>query len=331
MTTNPTVDTGQPAFMDSGLAPSARPGTTRMSNKAPRSSFATIVARLSADEATAMRIANRLAEHLDPATTTIGTFEGPGQDWTVEICLAARSDQGAVRDVVARAAGKRLARKLMFEILAERDWVRTSLENLRPVEAGRFVVQGSHNRGHLGNRISIEIEAALAFGTGHHGTTRGCLLALDRIFKAHRPRRPRRVLDLGTGTGVLAIAAAKAVHARVLASDIDPIAVTTARENLRRNGTAPRVMLVRAAGVTGRAFRARAPFDLVLANLLLAPLRRLAFPLSRLLALNAYAILSGLLARQANAALTAYAAHGFRLEHRITLDGWTTLVLRRPS
>ena len=103
------------------------------------------------------------------------------------------------------------------------------------------------------------------------------------------------------------------------------------RENLRRNGTAPRVMLVRAAGVTGRAFRARAPFDLVLANLLLAPLRRLAFPLSRLLALNAYAILSGLLARQANAALTAYAAHGFRLEHRITLDGWTTLVLRRPS
>jgi ribosomal protein L11 methyltransferase len=289
----------------------------------------TVVARLRADAPVAQRIADFLTELLDPNQTAVGTFEGPRDNWTVEICFRAIPDRALVRKLVARAAGKAAARTMTFETLAARDWVRSSLAGLRTVEAGRFVVHGSHDRHRVAhNRLRIEIEAALAFGTGHHGTTRGCLFALDRILKA---RRPRRMLDLGTGTGVLAIAAAKALHARVLASDIDPIAVRTARANARSNAAGHRVEIIRAAGVTARRFAVVAPFDLVSANILLKPLQRLARPLSRLLAPHARAILSGVLPSQANAVLAAYAAHGLRLERRITLDGWVTLVLIRPS
>src|SRR5262249_13536181 len=287
----------------------------------------TTVARLCADASAAQRIADFLTELLDPSQTAVGTFAGPGDSSTVEICFGAAPDRAFVRELVMRAGGAAAARSLAFETLADRNWVKSSLAGLRPVEAGRFVVHGRHDRHRIApNRVGVEIEAALAFGTGHHGTTRGCLLALDRILKA---RRPRRVLDLGTGTGVLAIAAANAVRARGLASDVDPVAVRTARENARRNAAAPRITILRAAGVTSRALRARAPFDLVLANILLRPLQRFAFPLAGLLAPNARVILSGLLPSQANAALSAYAAHRLRLERRITLDDWITLVLIR--
>ena len=289
----------------------------------------TVVARLCADAPVAQRIADFLTELLDPNQTAVGIFEGPQDDWTVEISFGVVPDRDAVRELVARAAGKAAARTLTFETLADRDWVRSSLAGVRPVEAGKFVVHGSHDRHRVAhNRLRIEIEAALAFGTGHHGTTRGCLLALDRLLKT---RRPRRVLDLGTGTGVLAIAAAKALHARVLASDIDPLAVSTARANARANAVGHRVEVLRATDVKARRFALLAPFDLVFANILLKPLQRLARPLSRLLAPNARVILSGLLPSQANAALAAYAAQGLRLERRLTLDGWVTLVLIRPS
>jgi ribosomal protein L11 methyltransferase len=287
----------------------------------------TTVARFCADVRTVERIASSLAERFDPAETVVGMFEGPESNWTVEISFRAVPDQKAIHALIARTAGKAAARALTFETLADRDWVRSSLSGLRPVEAGRFIVHGRHDRSRIGaNRVGIEIEAALAFGTGHHGTTRGCLLTLDRILKT---RRPRRVVDLGTGTGVLAIAAAKALPARVLASDIDPVAVRVARANARSNAVGRRVEVFRAAGVTARRFAVRAPFDLVFANILLGPLQRLARPLSMLLAPNARVILSGLLPSQTNAALAAYAAQGLRLERRLTLDGWATLVLRR--
>jgi ribosomal protein L11 methyltransferase len=287
----------------------------------------TTVVRLCADPAVARRIAEVMSELLDPSQTAVGTFDGPGDKWTVEASFGTTPDRALVRKLVEQVAGKRAGRALAFETLSNPDWVQSSLAGLRPVEAGRFVVHGRHDRHRIApNRVGVEIEAALAFGTGHHGTTRGCLLALDRILKA---RRPRRVLDLGTGTGVLAIAAANAVRARVLASDVDPVAVRTARENARRNAAAPRITILRAAGVTSRALRARAPFDLVLANILLRPLQRFAFPLAGLLAPNARVILSGLSPSQANAALSAYAAHRLRLERRITLDDWITLVLIR--
>jgi ribosomal protein L11 methyltransferase len=190
------------------------------------------------------------------------------------------------------------------------------------------MVHGSHDRARVApNRIGIEIEAALAFGTGHHGTTLGCLLALNAIAKR---QRPRRILDLGTGSGVLAIAAAKLLRRPILASDIDRQAVRTARANVRLN-TAREIRLVHAAGLQSPPFCRDAPFDLVFANILLAPLKGLARPMRPLLAPGATVILSGLLAAQANAALAAYRTHGLILQTRILRDGWATLILRVPG
>jgi ribosomal protein L11 methyltransferase len=219
--------------------------------------------------------------------------------------------------------------------------VRKSLEGLAPVEAGRFVVHGAHDRARVrSNRIGVQIEAALAFGTGHHGTTRGCLLALDRIAKrAGARRRPRArastgrepVLDVGTGTGVLAIAAAKALRHPVLASDIDRRAAAIARDNAGINGAAAYVEVIRTAGVSSRRFRERSPFRLIFANILLEPVKAMATPLARLVAPNGCIVLSGLLAAQARAALASYRARGLVLAGRIPLEGWMTLVLVRRT
>ena len=287
----------------------------------------TTVARLGTDAATAWRIADLFTEIFGPAETAAAVVEAPDGSWITELYLRGAADRDAVRDVVTRAAGHAAARALTFEALAEKDWVAASLAGLQPVAAGRFVVHGRHDRAHIGvNRIGIEIEAALAFGTGHHGTTRGCLLGLDRIV---RSRRPRRILDVGTGSGVLAVAAARACRRRVLASDIDPRAVAAARANADANGVGALVEVFRAGGLDDRRFRLRAPYDLVLANILLHPLKRLAAPVARLTARRGRVILSGLLPAHANAAIAAYRTQGLRLERRIALDGWLTLVLTR--
>jgi ribosomal protein L11 methyltransferase len=212
-----------------------------------------------------------------------------------------------------------------FEAVEAKDWVKASLEGLQPVEAGRFMVHGSHDRHRVSpNRIGIEIEAALAFGTGHHGTTRGCLLLLDHVLNV---RQPQRVLDLGTGTGVLAIAAAKALRRRVLASDIDRRAAITARENAWLNGAGNLVEAIWATGFAAEEFRHRGPFDLVLANILANPLKRLATPMRAHLDASATVILSGLLPSQANGVIAAYRANGLILRKRIELEGWTSLLL----
>jgi ribosomal protein L11 methyltransferase len=175
------------------------------------------------------------------------------------------------------------------------------------------------------NKLGIEIEAALAFGTGHHGTTRGCLLLLDHVLKA---RRPRRVLDLGTGTGVLAIAAAKALHDQVLASDIDAPSVKVACENARLNETGNFVQVIRATGFSAPQFAQYGPFDLVLANILANPLRQLAGPMARHLAPSGYVILSGLLTHQAGAVIAAYRARGLVPVRHLRIEGWSSLLLR---
>ncbi len=161
-------------------------------------------------------------------------------------------DQALVRQLVTDAAGADVAATLAFDTVEAKDWVKASLEDLVPVPAGRFVVHGAHDRARIApNKLGIEIEAALAFGTGHHGTTRGCLLLLDHVLKF---RKPRRVLDLGTGTGVLAIAAAKALHRAVLASDIDAPSVRVARDNARLNGVGNLVQAIRATGFAAPEF-----------------------------------------------------------------------------
>ena len=160
-----------------------------------------------------------------------------------------------------------------------RNWVKESLIGLRPVTAGRFVVHGAHDRDRVpAHCIGIEIEAATAFGTGHHGTTRGCLLALDSLARNHRPRH---ILDLGTGSGILAIAAAKLFRVPVLATDIDARSVQVARDNARLNGVGAFVTAVHAADLRAPEIARRAPFDLVMSNILLRPLQRLAAPMAR--------------------------------------------------
>lgn len=288
----------------------------------------TTVARLRCDETTARRVATYLGESLDAEDTACAAFEDDSGQWQVAIHFRIPPEEAALRDLVRLAAGEDAARELKLEPVAATDWVAQSLEGLKPVPAGRFLVHGAHDRKRVPpNALGIEIEAALAFGTGHHGTTRGCLLALDDLAKR---RRFRRILDVGTGSGVLAFAAAKALRAPVVASDIDPLAVAVARDNARLNRVAPLITFVTAAGVGRRALTAPGPYDLIFANILLGPLVRMARPLSRLAAPGARVVLSGLLPSHANAALSAYRAQGLVLEKRFPLDGWMTLVLRHP-
>jgi ribosomal protein L11 methyltransferase len=294
-------------------------------------SDASFCALVSTNEATARHILDALAESFDATDTAVAASEARDGRWIVSLHFREAPNQAAVRALMALAAGPETANALVFKTIGATDWVNASLQGLTPVEAGRFVVHGAHDRGRVPpNRIGIEIEAALAFGTGHHGSTRGCLIALARLAK----RRPNGrganacVLDLGTGSGVLAIAAARALRRPVLASDNDARAVRAARANARLNRTGALVEVIRADGFKARRFRARAPFDLVLANILLAPLKLMATPMARLVGPHGCVILSGLLAAQANAALAAYRTQGLVLEHRIQLEGWVTLVLR---
>jgi ribosomal protein L11 methyltransferase len=274
------------------------------------SPIATVVARLSSDASTAQKIADALAEGFEAEEFATSAFEEAPGRWSLAIHFRQQPDEAAVRARIASAVGRAAAN-------------------------ARVRV----------NRIGIEIEAALAFGTGHHGTTRACLLALDRIVKGCRRKRdksagstlPRKrrswsvVLDIGTGTGVLAIAAAKTLRRPVLASDIDARAVTIARDNARINRVGAVVRVVHAAGLHAAAFRARAPYGLIFANILLDPLKALATPMARLVAANGQIVLSGLLAAQAGAALASYRARGLALVRRTTLEGWATLVLVRPA
>jgi ribosomal protein L11 methyltransferase len=291
----------------------------------PLSPSSTVIAVLETGEQSAHRIADLVAESLPGDENAVALVDIGAGRWRVAMHFRAAPDEKIIRTLTAAAAGKAAAKALRFERVAAKDWVRESLAGLAPVAAGRFIVHGAHDRARIPhNRIGIEIEAALAFGTGHHGTTRGCLLALDHICKS-RPRR--RILDLGTGSGVLAIAAARALRQRVLATDIDGSAVRAARANAALNRAGGFVEVIRADGVTAPKLRERSPYDLVFANILLRPLQRLAAPLTRLTAPGARVVLSGLLASQANAAIAAY--RGLALERRIDLDGWTTLILVR--
>jgi ribosomal protein L11 methyltransferase len=280
-------------------------------------------------EPTARRVVDLLTESFFEGQAAIAAFERSDGRWDVTMHFAEPPDQASVRELVGIAAGGEVAQAITFDAVEAKDWVKATLEELVPVQAGRFIVHGQHDRSRISpNKLGIEIEAALAFGTGHHGTTRGCLLLLDSVLKAHKPER---VLDLGTGTGVLAIAAAKALQVEVLASDIDPLAVRVARDNARLNGAGVLVQTIRATGFSAPEFTKHGPFDLILANILANPLRQMATQMARHLTPSALVILSGLLPRQAQSVIAAYRTRGLVLKRHLQIEGWSSLLMQRVS
>jgi ribosomal protein L11 methyltransferase len=287
----------------------------------------TRVMRVETDERRAKALTELLGEVFDPAETAVAAFEAADEKtWLLECYFSEPPDEDAIRTLARPILGD-AADRARFDTLGRTDWVRNSLEGLKPVRAGRFLVHGAHDRPSVRvNDLAIEIEAALAFGTGHHGTTRGCLLALAAELKR---RRPGFVLDVGTGTGILAFAAAKALRGRVVAGDLDPEAVRVARENARLNGIAPWLTLYAGPGVRHALANRPRRFDVVLANILAKPLRRLAPSLARVVAPGGIVILSGLLVRDVPGILSAYRAQGLALRRQGELEGWATLVLAR--
>jgi ribosomal protein L11 methyltransferase len=216
---------------------------------------------------------------------------------------------------------------LIWERVPQEDWLVKNQASFPPLAVGRYFIYGSHHQGGVPpGRIGLLIDAATAFGTGEHATTRGCLLALDAAL---RQTHPTRILDMGTGTGVLAIAAAKTRHRRVIARDIDGEAARVAGHNARRNGVASSVATGRSAGYAHRSVIHAKPYDLILANILARPLTRMARDLGAALAPGGIVILSGLLTWQEKDVLAAHRLQGLTLRQRIVIDGWCTLVLAR--
>lgn len=280
--------------------------------------------RLRAGREEAERIA-RLIETAFEDEGPVSWFED-GADWAVEAWYFAE-DAAEIEERVKDALGADgFGAPITVEAVPDVDWVALSLAGLKPVVAGRFVVHGAHDRDHVpAGLIGLQIEANQAFGTGHHPTTWGCLVALSRLL---RTRRFGAVLDLGSGSGVLAIAVAKDGRRPALASDIDPLAVAIAAENAAINGVGGLVRCVTAAGFDHPALRTRR-FDLVVANILADPLKSLSPRFRARTVPGARAVLSGILTTQAPSVLAAFRAQGFVREREIRREGWSTLVLRR--
>ena len=281
------------------------------------------------DEFSAKRIVDLLTESFEEGEAAIAAFENPQGRWDVTVHFADPPDEASIRNLVALASDETVAASVVFDTIEAKDWVKESLEGLVPVRAGRFIVHGSHDRDKVrDNQLGIEIEAALAFGTGHHGTTRGCLIYLDHVL---RSKAPKRILDLGTGTGVLTIAAAKATKTRVLATDIDAMSVKVAHENMWLNGVGNLVETVCAKGFSSEKIAQHAPFDLILANILANPLRAMATDMERHMAANGMVILSGLLPHQATSVIAAYRARGLVLLRQQIIEGWSSLLMQRAG
>lgn len=266
-------------------------------------------------------------EKLDPAPTGVGVFEiEDGSDlWEVGAYFMEPPSE-AILEVFALAFG---AKTFVISEVPEIDWVAHVRRELPPVEAGRFFVYGSHDADKVpAGRVALQIEATVAFGTGHHGTTLGCLRAFDRLLAAGVG--PQNVADIGCGTAVLALAAAATLpDARIIASDIDQVAVEVAQANVGINGLTGRIACYEAAGFAHPDIARAAPFDLVFANILKGPLLELAPAMAAHIAPAGRAILSGLLVVQAEAITAAYEAAGFALEAREDLGEWSALVMLR--
>ena len=263
---------------------------------------------------------------LDGLNAAVSAFETAPEEWRLDAyprALAAIPDLAARLALAAAAAGGELL-EFGDQRLPDRDWLADNQLAFPPLRIGRFFVYGSHHRGGVpAGAIGIMLDAATAFGTGEHPSTRGCLLALEALARRRAIGRP---LDIGTGTGILAIAAAKLLRRRVRASDIDAGSVAVARHNVARNGVASLVRVGHAPGYRGRG--GRRGYDLILANILARPLAVMAADLARHLAPGGHAVLSGLLRRQEAIVLAPHRGLSVVLERRIVVEGWSTLILR---
>ena len=258
---------------------------------------------------------------LEGATYSILEEDEDHDVWRIDAFPMSDEEAVGLEQALTQAGGL----KVVVEKLADADWLAMALSGLPPVRAGRFFVYGAHDGGAVPpNAVNLRIEAGAAFGTGHHGTTVGCLLAYDTLLKA---RRFERVLDVGAGTGVLAIAAARTGSKVAVGTDIDAPSVRISNENAAINQANAR--FVHASGLGDPMIRGHAPYDLVFANILARPLIGLAQDIKSVLRPGGYAILSGLLRTQAREVSAAYLSRGFRIVDRGYRDAWATLVLRR--
>ncbi len=282
---------------------------------------------LKTDKQQAQRIAAlfEAAFEEDALPLALAEDEEHPESWIVSLyveTVAVLKYKTRLRDILDSDTAKVTIQR---EDLGDIDWVSETLRELEPVRAGRFIVHGSHDRlVPRANEFAIEINAGQAFGTGHHGTTAGCL---DMLYLCLKKLSYINALDLGTGSGVLAIALAKATSAAILASDIDPIAVKVARENFRINGCANRIRTIVSRGLGHRIFADRGPYDLIIANILAGPLQKMSASICSELASGGTLILSGLLPHQSARIIAVYRNQGLALSRRHFRDGWLTLVM----
>ncbi|MGB3316651.1 MAG: 50S ribosomal protein L11 methyltransferase [Albidovulum sp.] len=280
-----------------------------------------------ADKDSAEALAEAMENFL-PEPTGIGCFEIEDGSGRHEVGAYFEEEPNDIE--LALMAAIYGAKPFVVSEVPETDWVAHVRRDLQPVEAGRFFVYGSHDADKVPEgTVPLLIEAAMAFGTGHHGTTKGCLLALDRLDRAGF--RGRNVADIGCGTAVLAMGAAAIWPDAVIASDIDPVAVDVAVANVAANGLEGRVTCVEAMGFAHPDLAARALYDLIFANILKGPLIDLAPDMAASAAPGGYVILSGILNSQADEVTSVYTKAGFCLVSRDEITEWTTLVLRRDQ
>lgn len=271
------------------------------------------------------------ADALESVCHAVGWFGEEGDAvWRIEGVAGDPPDRPAfhARTAAVAAALGLAPPRLEFSALPARNWLAESFASFPPLTAGRYDVRGAHVAEPAPpGRVALRLDAGAAFGSGEHASTFGCLLALDALA---RRRRFANVLDLGCGSGILALAAARTWPARVLASDIDPEAAAVARANARRNGLAGRVAVVVGDGYSHPAIRDRRPYDLILANILARPLVRRAGALARHLASGGVAVLGGFLDADAAWVAATHRVHGLRVMRKAVRDGWATLVITRP-
>ena len=259
-----------------------------------------------------------------------GDADDPLVRWKVEAHFKEPPDHARIEAAIAliAASRNREAPTPVYDRLPSKDWVTANLASFPPVDAGRFHIRGSHIKTPKPTgRITLTIDAGTAFGSGEHATTKGCLLALDRLMKRRKFFRP---VDIGCGSGILALALSKAMGVRGIATDIDPVAVRVTLANARRNGVRDKIRAAPAVGTAHKLIRQHRPYDLIFANILARPLHAMAANISAELAPGGVAILAGLLTRQERFVLAPFRSQGVTLMSRIKIGAWTILVITRP-